>query len=327
MSPDEKRVAVRSASSPSSAQLLDSVLTVFDKGGGARQLGALLAAASRGARRLIERAEDLPRLLDFLRGRLEFRPRPDDVYAVTYPRSGTTWLQMILYQLTTDGRMDFDHIGQVAPWFERSLAVGAARAADFEQLASPRVFKSHLPFQWLPEPGRYIYLERDGLDVALSYYHLYRTHLGFAGDFERFFERFLRGELQYRSWFKHVAGWRALVGRPDVLTLRYEDLRADPAGGIDRIADFLGLEPTPAQRRRVHQRCSLEFMKRHEQRFDHITDLLLERGLQRGQFIRDGRSGEGRQALSAAQRRRFQQRCRRLDAGPSPEWDLPAFLH
>ena len=43
---------------------------------------------------------------------------PDDIFVVTYPRSGTTWTQMILYQLTTDGRMDFAHITQVCPWFE-----------------------------------------------------------------------------------------------------------------------------------------------------------------------------------------------------------------
>jgi len=37
-----------------------------------------------------------------------FVPRNDDIFIVTYPRSGTTWLQQILYQLTTDGNMDFE---------------------------------------------------------------------------------------------------------------------------------------------------------------------------------------------------------------------------
>src|SRR5262245_3833885 len=72
---------------------------------------------------------------------LDYAPRPDDIFIVTYPRSGTTWMQMILYQLTTDGNMNFPHITQHCPWFERSLKAGKG----FDTLPAPRLFKSHLP--------------------------------------------------------------------------------------------------------------------------------------------------------------------------------------
>ena len=39
-----------------------------------------------------------------------FGEREDDIYISTYPKSGTTLMQMILYHLTTDGRMNFNHI-------------------------------------------------------------------------------------------------------------------------------------------------------------------------------------------------------------------------
>jgi len=78
--------------------------------------------------------------------RLEFVPRPDDVFIVTYPRSGTTWMQMILYQLTTDGDMDFPHIYEYCPWFERS----SRSALGFEARPSPRLFKSHLTYGKIP---------------------------------------------------------------------------------------------------------------------------------------------------------------------------------
>src|SRR5262249_49561577 len=61
----------------------------------------------------------------------KFVPRPDDIFIVTYPRSGTTWMQMILYQLTTDGNMDIPHIAERCPWFERSTRSGCG----FENLA------------------------------------------------------------------------------------------------------------------------------------------------------------------------------------------------
>ena len=95
-------------------------------------------------RRGVDIASDMGAVLDFFRGRLDFSPRPDDIFVASYPRSGTTWVQFILYQLTTPGDMKFDHISQISPWFERSLALGTMRASDFEAFASPRLFKTHL---------------------------------------------------------------------------------------------------------------------------------------------------------------------------------------
>ena len=89
----------------------------------------------------------------------KFVPRPDDIFIVTYPRSGTTLMQMILYQLTTDGKMDFPHITTVSPWFERSLKDGTA----YDALPAPRVFKSHLSYGKVPKgPCKYLYVARDG---------------------------------------------------------------------------------------------------------------------------------------------------------------------
>ena len=39
-----------------------------------------------------------------------FGERKDDIYISTYPKSGTTLMQMILYHLTSDGKMNFKHI-------------------------------------------------------------------------------------------------------------------------------------------------------------------------------------------------------------------------
>ncbi len=290
----------------------------------------LAGLAGHGAAAL-ERLEagfaDLGRVARFARGHLEFAPRPDDVFLVSYPRSGTTWMQMVLYQLTTEGRMDFDHIGQKVPWYERSLAVGAARAADFEDLPAPRVFKSHLLPRWLPGPARFIYIQRDGLDVAMSYYHLYKSHLGYRGRVDDFFERFLAGRVQYKSWFAHVAAWERLRTEPGVLFVRFEDLKRAPAEQIERIAAFLGIALDAKRRARVLERSTLAFMKAHQDKFDHLTALMLENGWRRGAFIRDGAVGGWRRRLAPGQADRFRARS---EAGTKPAdglWDLPAFLH
>ncbi len=231
-----------------------------------------------------------------------FVPRPDDIFVVTYPRSGTTWTQMILYQLTTEGKMDFPHITAVCPWFERSLKDGTA----YDALPAPRVFKSHLSYGKIPKgPCKYIYVARDGRDVAVSYYHFYTTHMRFQGTFDEFFERFLQGRVGYGSWFRHVRGWWRHRDDPNVLFLRYEDLTADLPGCLRRIAAFCGLEIAPARWPGILERCSFAFMKRHEAQFDPLTAMLYEHGFRPNSHLRQGQAGAGGGQLSPRQARQF----------------------
>jgi peroxiredoxin len=232
----------------------------------------------------------------------EFVPRPDDIFIVTYPRSGTTWMQMILYQLTTQGSMNFPHITQVSPWFERSLKDGAA----YDALPVPRVFKSNLSYRKIPKGScKYIYVARDGKDVAVSYYHFYTTHMGFKDTFDEFFQRFLRGQVQYGSWFRHVRGWWEHRDAPNVLFLRYEDLTADLPGSLRKISAFCGFPIAPERWPGILERCSFAFMKRHESQFDPLTAMLYEQGFRPNSHLRQGRVGAGGGRLSPRQARRF----------------------
>jgi hypothetical protein len=233
----------------------------------------------------------------------DFVPRPDDVFIVTYPRSGTTWMQMILHQLTTDGSMDFPHIYEYCPWFESS-----GRSADgFEGRPSPRLFKTHLPYRRIPRgPCKYIYIARDGKDIAVSYYHLQRSHNGYQGTFEEFFDLFMRGQLNSGSWFAHVRGWWQHRHDPNVLFLRYEELLGDLEGSLRKIAAFCGLAIAEERFPSVLERCSFAFMKQHESQFDPLIGQLWEKGSQLNAFLRQGRSGEGKERLSPQQAARFE---------------------
>jgi hypothetical protein len=290
-------------------------------------LARLLGIGDRSITAVIDRLGDASRVLSFARGLLEFRSRPDDVFIVTYPRSGTTLMQFMLHQLAGRGDEDFDHISQVAPWFERSLAVGALQARDLEALPSPRIFKSHLAHGWLPGGGRYIYVTRDGRDVAVSYYHFYRSHLRYSGSFEQFFARFLRGDLQYGSWFKHTAGWTAHRDDPRILFLRFEDLVCSLPSCIRTVARFCELELCEERLAEIAHRCSFEWMKRHEERFDFTTERLLQLGYRRRAFLRSGRTGEGIAALRPEQEAAFRREAARPRRLADVELDLPQFLH
>ena len=270
-------------------------------------------------------AGDALRVARFTRGARRFRVRPDDIFISSYPRSGTTWLQFMLHVLIQRRDTGFSHISQVAPWYERSLSLGHQRAEDFDAMPSPRVFKSHLPFAWLPQGARYVYARRDGRDVLVSYYHLYCSHLGFRDGFEAFFERFMDGDLQYGSWFDHVASWEQAAYGGAAHVVAYEALSRDLPAEMARLCAFLGLPRERAELESLARTCSFEAMRRDESRFDHATNPEGPLAVQRGAFVRKGRSGGHAEFLSGAQRERFERELCRPRQRPRLR-DLPVFL-
>lgn len=240
--------------------------------------------------------------LSTLRYRLVYEGSPDDLFIVTYPKSGTTWIQMIVYQLTTDGEIGFAHIDEVSPHLEETLVPMGRKISDLP--GTPRVVKSHLSYRDIPKgPGRYIYGTRNGLDVAVSYYHQSRKWPPRnQRPRDEFFRRFLAGRVPYGSWFEHVAGWLRNEDGLDLLVVNYEELSADLEAGVRRIADFCGIAIDPADLPRILERCSFAFMREHEARF-----AIERRMLPKPQpaptalgFIRQGKVGGWREELDEA---------------------------
>jgi len=236
---------------------------------------------------------------------LDYTARPDDVFVVTYPRSGTTWLQMIMYQLTTDGNMDIAHIGEVCPWFERV----ALNKRDLNALPSPRVFKSHLPYIWIPKRiCRYIYVARDGKDVAVSFFHFYKSHFRYQGTFSDFFWYYIRGWVVWGSWFYHVAGWWRHRNDPNVLFLNYEDLVRDLEGSLRKIIAFCKLEIPEERMPEILRRCGFAYMKEHEDKFDFAIEVMLEQGMTPSTFIRKGKVGNWRSYFTEEEAAEFERK-------------------
>ena len=199
---------------------------------------------------------------------LAFEPRQDDVFICPYPKSGTTWLQQIVHTLRTGGDMDFGEITEVVPWLELAHDMGLDIHAG--QAASPRAYKSHLPWEMIPKGGRYLLAVRHPADVLVSQYHFWDgwffetgsvTLEDLAHDF------FLQPQVPGSYW-AHLLSWWPQRGRDDVLMFCYEDMRADPGRTVERIAAYIGIDLDAALRRRVLEYSSLEFMRAHEAQFD-----------------------------------------------------------
>ena len=52
-----------------------------------------------------------------------FKPRPSDVFIVTFPKCGTTWMTQICHMLR-GGDMNFGEITEVCPWDEMAMICG-----------------------------------------------------------------------------------------------------------------------------------------------------------------------------------------------------------
>jgi hypothetical protein len=252
-----------------------------------------------------------------------YRPRPDDLFIASYPKSGTTLLQMMLYQMTTDGEMDFPHIESVSPFFEEIFRHNAGKY--LEELPSPRIMKTHLRYGMVPR-GRSIYIVRDLRDVVVSGFHHYRMLRGWTDeqDFPVFVRGMLTGGTFFNSWFKHTQSWWPHRHDPNVLFLRYEEVIADLPGTMRKVAAFCNLQLTEEAAARVLERCSVAFMKQHNEKFDPRL-----RQLQRDKvhFIRNGVRGEGRTRLNPDQEQQIASGLadlgRKLGCGPEdPYADL-----
>ena len=66
-----------------------------------------------------------------------FQPQPSDVFVVTYPKCGTTWVTQILHALRTAGSMDFGESTEVVPW--DILAHDCGQKLDAAQVWGVRV--------------------------------------------------------------------------------------------------------------------------------------------------------------------------------------------
>ncbi len=233
--------------------------------------------------------------------RLMFETRPDDIFIATFPKSGTTLMQMIVYQLRTDGRMDFPHISSVCPWIENEFQRNRIR--HMNKLASPRCFKTHLTADRLPiESGKHIYVLRDVRDVVVSAYHHSWLLGGVEQSLDQMAEKFLRAGSSspvLPSWFAHVESWWPYRNRPNVLFVSYEKMVADLEGTIRQVAAFLGIELREEDMPRILESCSFAFMKRYEDKFD---PRLQGAGADSPGFIRQGKAGSGRELSSQHQK-------------------------
>jgi hypothetical protein len=186
---------------------------------------------------------------------------PDDVFILSFPKSGNTWTRFLIANLMyPDTPADFSNINRLTPDPE------ASSKRELARMPRPRIIKSHQYFD--PRYKRVIYVVRDPRDVALSQFHFYRKR-GLLEDGyppETFVPRFVAGETTpYGSWGENVAGWLATrQNRPGFLLLRYEDMLEDAARELNKVASFLEIPPDAERIANAVRRSTADEMRKLE---------------------------------------------------------------
>ncbi|GIX78763.1 sulfotransferase 1E1 [Caerostris darwini] len=199
-----------------------------------------------------------------------YQAREDDIYVISYPKTGTTWLQEIVYlihsNIDINSALNID-LNQRFPYIEHSRT----NFNDVKNMDSPRLLKTHLPYSCLPQDiiqkqCKIIYITRNPRDVAVSYYHFacMLKETQYKGTFEQFFQRFLLDRPTYSPFLLHNLEFWNQRNDKNILFLSYEDLKIDLVGNLKKIAEFLNRKLNPEELNAIKEHCEFKNMSKHK---------------------------------------------------------------
>lgn len=133
--------------------------------------------------------------------------------------------------------------------FDRQYLKG--NSVDFvDQMKGRRFIKTHLPWHLLPDAlkenktAKIICTMRNPKDLAISFYHYCALMHRVNCSFEEFLEVFLENMWAYGNVGKHMNEFYKRRYEPNVLVIKYEDMKKDLPAVIRKCAEHLEISRT-----------------------------------------------------------------------------------
>ncbi|XP_072025010.1 sulfotransferase 1A2-like [Amphiura filiformis] len=244
---------------------------------------------------LLHRYKGVPYIRTFPMEALEcmetFEVRSDDLFLITYPKAGTTWTQEIISMVMSGANEEElikTHLFFRFPFLEMNWASHYSQCDQvpsvykfLHKVPSPRTIKTHLTMDHLPhqlftKKPKVIYVARNPKDVAVSFFHMHHHFniLPYYSDFSRFLSDCMKGEekclisflqisVHCGSWYEHTLSWWQKRNEPNVLFLKYEDMKQDLRKAVKQIANFLDCKMSEEAVELTVRHCSFESMKQN----------------------------------------------------------------
>ncbi len=272
--------------------------------------------------------------LDSTRWRI-YSPRDDDIIISTSYKAGTTWTQMIVALLIFQDTDFPAPVMEMAPWIGfRPMPLDDVRAI-LDAQTHRRFIKSHLALDGQPyyEQVKYICVGRSPLDVFMSLLNHYGAYTegayedfndtpGRVGDpFPRFEDNIPKLWDQWikRGWFDwepegypywshmhHARTWWEFRHLPNILHVHYNDMKADLAGQMQRIAAYLDIDVAEDKWPTLVQAATFDSMKNNS---DNVTGEKISRIFEGGskRFINKGTNERWRGILTDENLKRYEE--------------------
>ncbi|XP_075833688.1 sulfotransferase 2B1-like isoform X1 [Microtus pennsylvanicus] len=249
--------------------------------------------------------------LESLKAASAFQFQDKDVLLVTFPKSGTTWMQQVLSLIFCEGHLwPIHHLPNWArvPWIEQ---VSFSQLVYELRSSWPRLFTSHLSAKVLApalmkSKVKVVYVARNPKDTLVSFYHFHRI-AGFMPDpssFEDFVDEFLEGTGFFGSWFDHVKGWLGLQKDLNLLFVTYEELHQEPRRTIQKLSEFLERPLRPEEEDVILQHCSFSFMSQSNMvNYSLLSNEIMDQ--RKGKFLRKGVVGDWREHFTPELNKKF----------------------
>ncbi|XP_069100105.1 sulfotransferase 1C4-like isoform X2 [Pleurodeles waltl] len=202
----------------------------------------------------------------------QFQARPDDLLIATYPKAGTTWMQEIVDLIENGGDLEKARRAPTHirfPFLEMTYPPPVPSGVDILiATPSPRVIKTHLPFQLVPKSFlvqncKMIYVARNPKDNVVSYFYFDQMNKmqPEPGPWEEYLQKFMDGNLSWGSWYEHVRGYWDAKKKHRILYTFYEDMKRDPTGEIQKVMEFLEVDLAPDVLQKIVHYTSFKAMK------------------------------------------------------------------
>ncbi|XP_043942105.1 sulfotransferase 2B1-like [Protopterus annectens] len=239
--------------------------------------------------------------------RNEFQVRDNDIFNITFPKSGTTWMLEILSLIYKNG--DATWCNTVQNWERAPWVEAKDLCAIVEKNTSQRLISSHLPIQLFPKSiynsnAKIVYTARNPRDVVVSLHYMCKTaqFLEPPENFTETLDLFLKGEVIYGNWFDHITGWLGMKDKLNILYITYEELKKDLRGSVVKLCNFLGKELDDAAIDSVVENASFKVMKNNNMSNFSQSDQI---NANISPFMRKGVTGDWKNHFTVAQSEHF----------------------